>query len=77
MTVYKKQDIPDKYHLKKHYRVPPLLLEADEGYAIVRVSIASLWVAPQTLQRAASEQKNFERKILMNSELSDHLSQSD
>jgi len=42
MTVYKKQDIPDKYHLKKHYRVPPLLLEADEGYAIVRVSIASL-----------------------------------
>ena len=39
MTVYKKEDIPERYHLKKHYRVPPLLLEADFGYAIVRVSI--------------------------------------
>ena len=39
MTVYKKQDIPDRYHLKKHYRVPPLYLLADEGYVIVRVSI--------------------------------------
>jgi ectonucleotide pyrophosphatase/phosphodiesterase family protein 6 len=36
LTVYKKQDIPEIYHLKKHYRVPPLLLVADEGYAIVR-----------------------------------------
>jgi len=39
MTVYKKQDIPERYHFKNHYRVPPLLLLADEGYAIVRVSI--------------------------------------
>jgi len=39
MTVYKKEDIPERYHLKKHYRVPPLLLEADFGYVIVRVSI--------------------------------------
>ena len=38
MTVYKKEDIPDRYHLKEHYRVPPLLLVADEGYAILRVT---------------------------------------
>jgi len=37
LTVYKKQDIPDRYHLKNHYRVPPLLLIADAGYVIVRV----------------------------------------
>jgi len=39
MTVYKKEDIPERYHLKKHYRVPPLLLEADLGYVISGVSI--------------------------------------
>jgi len=38
MTVYKKEDIPDRYHLKHHYRVPPLLLLSDDGYAIVFVS---------------------------------------
>lgn len=36
LTVYKKQDIPERYHYKNHYRVAPLLLEADEGYVIVR-----------------------------------------
>jgi len=39
MTVYKKQDIPDRYHFKKALRVAPLYLLADEGYVIVRVSI--------------------------------------
>ena len=39
MTVYKKEDIPERYHLKKHYLVPPLLLEADLGYVISGVSI--------------------------------------
>jgi len=38
LTVYKKQDIPDRYHLKNHYRVPPLYLLADEGYVIIWVS---------------------------------------
>jgi len=38
MTVYKKQDIPERYHIKKHHRVPPLYLLADEGYAIAYVS---------------------------------------
>jgi len=38
MTVYKKQDIPERYHIKHHYRVPPLYLLADEGYAIAWVS---------------------------------------
>jgi ectonucleotide pyrophosphatase/phosphodiesterase family protein 6 len=39
MTTYKKADIPDKYHLKEHYRVPPLLLVADEGYGILRPNL--------------------------------------
>ena len=38
MTVYKKNDIPDRYHFKKHYRVPPLYMLADEGYGIAWVS---------------------------------------
>jgi len=38
MTVYKKQDIPERFHIKHHYRVPPLYLLADEGYAIAWVS---------------------------------------
>ncbi len=32
--VYKKEEIPDRYHLKKHRRVPELLLVADVGYTI-------------------------------------------
>jgi len=38
MTVYKKEDIPERYHLKNHHRVGSLFLVADEGYAIVWVS---------------------------------------
>jgi predicted AlkP superfamily pyrophosphatase or phosphodiesterase len=33
-TVYKKEDIPERYHLKNHPRVPELLLVADVGYTI-------------------------------------------
>lgn len=32
--VYKRDDIPERYHLKNHYRVPELLLVADLGYTI-------------------------------------------
>ncbi|MCP9291029.1 ectonucleotide pyrophosphatase/phosphodiesterase [Gracilimonas sediminicola] len=32
--VYKKEDIPERYHLKNHRRVPELLLVADVGYTI-------------------------------------------
>lgn len=32
--VYKKEDIPDRYHLKNHHRVPELLMVADVGYTI-------------------------------------------
>lgn len=32
--VYKKKDIPERYHLKNHPRVPELLLVADPGYTI-------------------------------------------
>ncbi|ELU15899.1 hypothetical protein CAPTEDRAFT_108158 [Capitella teleta] len=37
MTTYKKEDLPDRFHLKEHYRVAPLVLVADEGYGILRV----------------------------------------
>jgi len=32
--VYKKEDIPDRYHLKNHPRIPELLMVADLGYTI-------------------------------------------
>jgi len=35
MKVYKKEDIPEKYHLKNHYRVPPIYLVADPGYVFL------------------------------------------
>jgi len=38
MKAYKKEDIPDRYHIKEHYRVPPLYLVTDEGYGIAWVS---------------------------------------
>lgn len=32
--VYKKQEIPERFHLKNHQRVPQLLMVADPGYTI-------------------------------------------
>lgn len=32
--VYKREEIPDRYHLKNHRRIPELLLVADVGYTI-------------------------------------------
>lgn len=32
--VYRKSDIPDRYHLKAHERVPDLLMVAERGYTI-------------------------------------------
>ncbi len=32
--VYKKEEIPERYHLKNHHRVPELLMVADLGYTI-------------------------------------------
>ncbi|KAG8192419.1 hypothetical protein JTE90_017953 [Oedothorax gibbosus] len=38
LTVYKKNQIPDHYHFKKHKLVQPILLVADEGYVIKALS---------------------------------------
>jgi hypothetical protein len=38
MTVYKKEDIPERYHLKNHYRVAPIVCVTDMGYVVVKVS---------------------------------------
>ncbi|CAL1267085.1 unnamed protein product [Larinioides sclopetarius] len=38
LTVYRKRDIPEHYHLKKHKLVQPILLIADEGYVIKAIS---------------------------------------
>ncbi|XP_013782584.1 ectonucleotide pyrophosphatase/phosphodiesterase family member 5-like [Limulus polyphemus] len=35
MTVYRKQDIPDRFHYKNHRRIMPIIAIADEGYFIV------------------------------------------
>ncbi|XP_067128620.1 ectonucleotide pyrophosphatase/phosphodiesterase family member 5-like isoform X1 [Centruroides vittatus] len=34
LIVYKKEHIPEKFHIKKHKRCPPLLVVADERYYI-------------------------------------------
>ncbi|HIB60140.1 MAG TPA: alkaline phosphatase family protein, partial [Candidatus Marinimicrobia bacterium] len=35
MSVYKKEEIPDRYHFKNHYRIKDVLLVADEGWFIL------------------------------------------
>ncbi|XP_061166399.1 glycerophosphocholine cholinephosphodiesterase ENPP6-like [Saccostrea echinata] len=35
ITIYKKESIPDRYHLKNHPRTSPIVIEADSGTAIV------------------------------------------
>ena len=35
ISVYKKEDIPERYHYKNHYRIKDVLLVADEGWFIL------------------------------------------
>ena len=35
LTVYLKNDIPDRWHFKNHYRIKDLLVLADEGWTVV------------------------------------------
>ncbi|MCH7611976.1 MAG: alkaline phosphatase family protein [Candidatus Marinimicrobia bacterium] len=35
MSVYKKKEIPDRYHFKNHYRIKDVLMVADEGWYIL------------------------------------------
>ena len=39
MSVYKKEDIPERYHYKNHYRIKDILLVADEGWFILDKNI--------------------------------------
>ncbi|KAJ8301448.1 hypothetical protein KUTeg_020435 [Tegillarca granosa] len=34
LQVFKKQEIPERWHLKRHYRTPPIFLVADVGWYI-------------------------------------------
>lgn len=36
MTIYKKEDIPERWHYKNHRRIMPLIAVADPGYLIAR-----------------------------------------
>lgn len=36
MSVYKKEDIPDRFHYKHNRRIQPILAVADEGWEIVQ-----------------------------------------
>ncbi|XP_067126662.1 ectonucleotide pyrophosphatase/phosphodiesterase family member 5-like [Centruroides vittatus] len=36
MSVYKKEEIPERWHYKNHRRIMPILAVADEGYLIAR-----------------------------------------
>jgi len=35
LTAYLKEDIPERYHFKNHYRIKQILLVADEGWSIL------------------------------------------
>ncbi len=35
LTVYKKADIPERYHYKNHRRIAPILLVADDHWHIM------------------------------------------
>lgn len=36
MTVYKKEQIPDRFHYKHNIKIQPILAVADKGWEIVR-----------------------------------------
>lgn len=37
-TVYLKEDMPERYHFKNHYRIPEIIMIADPGYTITNQS---------------------------------------
>ena len=37
ITVYRKEDIPERWHYRNHRRILPVLVVADEGWVIVKV----------------------------------------
>ena len=39
LTSYKREDIPDRYHLKNHYRMPPLYIHVADGWILVQVGV--------------------------------------
>ena len=41
ITAYAKEDIPDRYHFKNHYRIKDVLVVADEGWYINNQAISS------------------------------------
>ncbi|XP_072498443.1 ectonucleotide pyrophosphatase/phosphodiesterase family member 5 [Notamacropus eugenii] len=36
LTVYKKEDIPERLHYKHHHRIQPILIMADKGWTIIQ-----------------------------------------
>ncbi len=39
LTVYKKEEIPEHFHIRKHERIQPIVLQADLGFNINSVSV--------------------------------------
>ncbi len=53
LTAYKKDDIPDHFHFKSHYRVAPILLVPQEEWLLIDVSLyhnSSLFLVGQDEQ---------------------------
>ncbi|XP_043856840.1 ectonucleotide pyrophosphatase/phosphodiesterase family member 5 [Dromiciops gliroides] len=36
LTVYKKEDVPERFHYKHHHRIQPILIMADKGWTIIQ-----------------------------------------
>ncbi|XP_013382373.1 ectonucleotide pyrophosphatase/phosphodiesterase family member 6-like [Lingula anatina] len=47
-SAYLREEIPDRWHYKHHYRAPPILLVADPGYYILTFSSRSVGVYSDT-----------------------------
>ena len=41
--LYRKQDIPDRFHYRDNARIPPILAIADEGIEIVSANNSIMW----------------------------------
>lgn len=59
--VYRKEDLPDRYHLKNHRRVPDLLVIADLGYTLLNESFRDRFL--QNLPAATHGYDNAEKEM--------------
>jgi predicted AlkP superfamily pyrophosphatase or phosphodiesterase len=61
-SVYLKEDMPERYHFKNHYRIPEIILIADPGYSITNRSFfqtRGLMAATHGFDNTSSDMRTF------------------